>query len=519
VKSRQSLILTILFLLLLSGLLITAFASDSEPQQLINRGKEEIYHFRLDSALAIFRQLQNEFPELPHGYFYESYITAIYYSQDRTNTALDSLLQRTVRLAVEKGESFRKNGGNQAEAAYYLGLSHGVLGIYHVINSSYLKGYIHGRRGKNLLEETIKIDSTYYDAYLGLGLFHYYVDLLPGVIKFFAGLLGFHGDREQGIKEILITARQGRYFNVEGDFSYAVIRYFLEGIYSSSLTTFERLYKLYPENPALSLLIGYHYRRFGRIEQAEKYFNSVSESFIEKLPQIIVMKYYNLGVCYYRLNNFAEAEKYFDRLLDTSLRKSQYYQAAIAFYKGMLSGISADQLLADHYFGMIRYNQETQYWYYISRFYARYPFDQFMRDYLVAENNVYSFNSVKAARDIDTLIKGVKKNKRSLLNPDLIFLIKDLEARLAFRQGHVLKSRQLFESFINDLKDFHDDFQRAWILIGYARVLRESREWQAASTALEQARATDDEYTRLIIEREKYILKNEQAKLKPKETS
>jgi len=72
------------------------------------------------------------------------------------------------------------------------------------------------------------------------------------------------------------------------------MRYFLEGAYSSSLVTWQRLYKLYPENPALSLLIGYHYRRFGRIDQAEKYFNSVSESYIGKLPQIIVMKYYNL---------------------------------------------------------------------------------------------------------------------------------------------------------------------------------------------------------------------------------
>jgi tetratricopeptide (TPR) repeat protein len=519
VKSHQSLIQIILFLLLFSGLLMTAFAGDSELQQLIDRGKEEIYHFRLDNALAIFRQLQNEYPQLPHGYFYESYITAIYYSQDRTNTALDSLLQRTIRLAIEKGESYRKNGGNQAEATYYLGVSHGVLGIYHVINSSYLKGYIHGRRGKNFLEETVKIDSTYYDAYLGLGLFHYYVDLLPGVIKFFAGILGFHGNREQGIKEILITARQGRHFKVEGDFTYAVIRYFLEGVYSNSLTTYERLYKMYPGNPALSLLIGYHYRRFGRIEQAEKYFNSVPESFIEKLPQIIVMKYYNLGVCYYRLNDFAKAEEYFDRLLDTSLRKSQYYQAAIAFYKGMLSGISADQSLADYYFGMIRYNEETQYWYYLSRFYAKYPFDQFMRDYLVAENNVYSFNSIKAARDIEALTKVVKENPRSILNPDLIFLIKDLEARLAFRQGQILKSRQLFEAFIDEIKDFKDDFQRAWILIGYARVLRESKEWQAAFTALEQAGATNDEYTRLIIEREKYILKNSQAKVKPKETS
>lgn len=494
---------------------MTALADESNLNRLIDRGKEEIYHFRLDSAITVFRQVQQEYPLLPHGYFYESYVTAIYYSQDRTNSYLDSLLQRSIRLAIEKGEFYRNNGGNQAEAAYYLGVSHGVLGIYHVINSNYFKGYIHGRRGKNFLEETVKIDSSYYDAYLGLGIFHYYVDLLPGVIKFFAGILGFHGNREQGMKEILITAHQGRFFKVEGDFTYAVMRYFLEGSYSNSLITLQRLYKLYPENPALSLLIGYHYRRFGQIDQAEKYFNSVSESYIEKLPQIIVMKYYNLGVCYYRLNDFDQAEKFFDRLLDTSLRKSQYYQSAIAFYKGMLNGILTKQSAADYYFGSIRYSQETQYWYYISRFYGKYPFDQWMRNYLIAENHVYSFNSTLAAKEIEALIKAINEDHMSPSNPDLIFLIRDLEARLAFQKGQVQKSRQLFEAFIRDLENFDDDFQRAWILIGYARVLRESNAWQEAFNALEQARATDDEYTRLIIEREKYLLKNSQLKAKP----
>jgi tetratricopeptide (TPR) repeat protein len=226
------------------------------------------------------------------------------------------------------------------------------------------------------------------------------------------------------------------------------------------------------------------------------------------------MKYYNLGVCYYRLNDFEKSENFFDRLMDTSLRKSQYYQSAIAYYKGMLNGIRARQSVADYYFGSIRYSQETQYWYYISRFYSKYPFDQWMLNYLIAENHVYSFNSKLAAKEIEALVKAINENHISPSNPDLLFLIRDLEARLAFQKGQVQKSKQLFESFISDLENFDDDFQRAWILIGYARVLRESKAWQEALDALEQAKATDDEYTRLIIEREKYLLKNSQQKAK-----
>lgn len=489
-------------------------AEEQRLYQLIKKGKQEIYHFRLGEATSIFQQIQNEFPEFPHGYFYEAFITAIYYSQDRTNVALDSVLQRIIRLAIAKGELYRKQGNQPAEAAYYLGVSHGILGIYHVLNSSYLKGYLHGRSAKNYLEEAVKIDSTYYDAYLGLGIFHYYADLLPGVIKFFASILGFSGDRAQGIREIEKTANQGTYLKIEAEFTHAVIRYFLEGAYSSSLQTLIQLKNLYPENPALLLLIGYHYRRFGQIEKAEKYFNSVADAYFEKLPQIIVMKYYNLGVCYYRLNNFEDAEKCFNRLLDKNLRKSPYYQAAIAFYKGILAGLKSDQVSADYYFGLIRYNQETQYWYYISRIYSKTPFDKMMRDYIIAENHAYTFKTVLAINETEDLLKTINDNRYSVSNPDLVFLVKDLEARLAFQQGQVLKSRQLFESFLADLQKYDDDFQKAWIYIGYARVLRELKDWEEALKALKKAEATNDEYTRLIIEREKYILKKAQLNLR-----
>jgi tetratricopeptide (TPR) repeat protein len=320
---------------------------DEELNHLILSGKEKIYQFQLEEAMQAFRELQIQYPELPHGYFYESYIYALLYSQDRTNRELDSLLHTSVRKALDKGEKYKEAYPDQPEALYYLGATNGILGIYHVLNSSYIKGYIHGRRGKNYLQGAVRLDSTYYDAYLGLGIFHYYVDLLPGILKFFAAILGFHGDRAQGMQEIRLTASHGQFFKPEGEFTYAVFRYFLEGEKQNSLQIFKKLNKTYLENPALMLLLGYHYRRHGRIRLAEGYFKKVSDSFTDLLPQITVMKYYNLGVCYYRLNQFPQADQYFNRLLDTSLRKSPYYQAAIAYYKGILAGSGKSLLSHD----------------------------------------------------------------------------------------------------------------------------------------------------------------------------
>ncbi len=474
----------------------------------IQEGKQEIYHFRLEEALRIFEQIQLDYPDKPHGFFYTAYIYAIYYSQDRTNRELDSLLQVNIRQAIHAGEKFKDSHPADPEAYYYLGVANGVEGIYHVLNSSYLKGYIHGRRAKNYLEESIQTDSTYYDSYLGLGIFHYYVDMLPGVVKFFAGILGFHGDREQGMNEIRITMERGNHFRVEAEFVYAVIRYFLEGDYQGGLFTFLKLHEYYPMNPAMTLLVGYHYRRHGQIRKARELFESVPEGYRDKLPQITVMKYYNLGVCYFRLNDFNRAEEYFNLLMDTTLRKSRYYQAALAYYKGILAGLQLRQKEADYYLSMIRKDEENQYWYNMSRLYLKYPFDSLMIRYIEADNLLYAFNFNEASRLIPKLAQQLEMTEKGHFHPDLPFLVKDLEARMNFQGGQVREAESIYRSFIDSLNEFDDEFQRAWIYIAYARVLRELREWDKSSEMLEKAGSTDDEYTRIIIEREKYILKN-----------
>ncbi len=481
--------------------------------QLIDSGREEIYHFQFEKASEVFKMIQNEYPEYPHGYFYEAYIVALYYSQDKTNNLIDSLLQVTVKKSIEKAEKYHDMRQDDPEALYYKGVSHGVLGIYHVLNRNYLKGYIHGRRGKNFLEKAVKLDSTYYDAYLGLGIFHYYVDLLPGIIKIFASILGFHGDREQGMAEIELTANHGRFFNMEAKFTHATVQYFLEGDKWNSFQVFKDLQKKYPDNPALALMIGYHYRRSGQIQMALKYFNSISGHYEENLPQITVMKLYNLGVCYYRMNDFKQSEYYFNLLLDHSLRKSRYYQAALSYYKGILAGMRSDQELSLYYFNLIYEHKETQYWYYISRLYVTYPFNNVMQDFIVANNNVYIANLNEANQQVMDLINLLNRDK-TLQRSHMFFLIKDLHSRLAYRQGNISKAQQIYISFIDDLDDFNDKFHRAWIYISYAKVLRELNDWEGSNKMLEKALVIDDEYTRLIIERERFILKNQQKQSK-----
>jgi tetratricopeptide (TPR) repeat protein len=482
--------------------------ADNELSRMILAGKRAIYNFDLDSALTVFRDIQKKYPDLPQGYFYEAYLTTVYFSQDKSNNRIDSSLHVTVDKSIKLSEAYRKEVGDTPEAMYYLGVSHGLMGIYHAINKNYFNGYIHGRKGKNYLQDAVKLDSTYYDAYLGLGIFHYYVDLLPGIIKFFAKILGFEGNREKGIHEILLTAHKGRYFRVEAEFAYAGIRYFLEGEQAEGFTIFRKLKHEFPHNPAVTLLIGYHYRRNGQVKPAITYFSQVPDLYSETLPQITVMKYYNLGVCYFRLNDFDQAEPYFNKLLDSNLRKTRFYQAALAYYEGLLGAINGDQKIAKYYLRMIYDNKDMEYWYNCSRMFVDHPIDSVAIQYVQAENDIFTANFDPAQREVTKLLALLKKKPDSIENKDLVYLIFDLDARLNFRQGKVEQAKEVYDKFSHQMPDIKDEFQRAWVYIGYARVLREVKQLQKSEELLSKAGEVNDEYTRLIVERELYIIKH-----------
>ncbi|GAB4327003.1 MAG: hypothetical protein Kow0037_00260 [Calditrichia bacterium] len=500
-----------LFVILLVSVSQLFALSDTLPVQLgemVAKGKKAIYLFQFDAARQTFREMKAAYPEYPHGYFYSAYLTALLYSQDKSNDSLEADLLEEIELAIERGEAYAEASDDSPEAQFYLGLSHGVLGLYYVLDKSYVQAYLNGRKAKNYLEKLVKTAPDYYDAYLGLGVYHYYLDLMPGLVKFFAGILGFHGDRALGLREIQTTAAKGTFFSVEARFIEATLRYFLQGEKQQMLPRFYQLDGEFPGNPITPLLIGYHYRRRGKIEKAIPYFQSVRDDFKAELPQVFVMKYFNIGVCLYRLNALQKADSVFAHLQTAPVRKTPYYLAGIAYYRGLIADLQFKRSVAERFYAEIPKNKHTQYYYNISRINVLYPMDEALRLYYLAENAIYRANFPEAVRYVAGLEKIYQRKRSGYSVPFMPVLIKDLQGRLYFRQGAIRKAAEHYRDFIEHVRQVTDDFYRAWIYIQYARILREQQKWQQAESVLELAEKCDDEYTKLIINRERFLLKN-----------
>ncbi len=74
----------------------------------------------------------------------------------------------------------------------------------------------YAKEARRWAERLLKTDGSCYDAYLALGAEKYAVAIKPAVVRWLARLGGARADREQGIRELMLTAENGRFLRPFG---------------------------------------------------------------------------------------------------------------------------------------------------------------------------------------------------------------------------------------------------------------------------------------------------------------
>ncbi len=85
---------------------------------------------------------------------------------------------KTLQILLEKSEALLsvagKNAALRAKALFFRGSAYGYLAFYEGGTGSYLSALSNGLSSIDDLEEAVHIDSTLYDAYLGIGAYQYW---------------------------------------------------------------------------------------------------------------------------------------------------------------------------------------------------------------------------------------------------------------------------------------------------------------------------------------------------------
>ena len=219
----RTIILTSFFILLH----VTPIGANSRNvHELGVKGYELVWNMQFEQAHKIFDEMIRMEPENALGYFYKSktYFWIYVFSTD-DKEYIDKFIDHSSKM-IDIAEKMLDKNEDDIDALFYLGNTYGYLGSWYGETGSWFKAFRYGRKGKKYLKRVIKKDPDYNDAYLGLGMFHYYLDVLPKIIKPLSFLLGLGGDKEKGIDEINRALSKGNHSRDAAKFVLAHVIFF-----------------------------------------------------------------------------------------------------------------------------------------------------------------------------------------------------------------------------------------------------------------------------------------------------
>ncbi len=266
-------------------------APESEAYKLARRGGDLVMDGDLEGAIGIAREIQRLDPQSPLGYLLEADATwwRIYYSTgnlidpdvfdvapDET-TPYDDHLEDLVDTAISRCEEQIRAHPEEARNYLYEGIAYAVRARYVGLRGKDLATARAGKKMRALMLTALRLDPNLTDAYSGVGIYNYFVDTLPAIIKFlkfFIALPG--GNRELGLEQLQKAGQSGVLTRGEAKF-YLAKNYSRqnEREYSKSLEIFQAMAQEYPHNPLWPFIAGSLRCRLGRTQECDAIYREV----------------------------------------------------------------------------------------------------------------------------------------------------------------------------------------------------------------------------------------------------
>jgi tetratricopeptide (TPR) repeat protein len=217
---------------------------------------ETILHARFDQ---VDRQLAETCPPAPVEACRALRAVAVWWRilLNPTSRSLDGHFNELAAAAIAASEAWTKRSPQTAEAWFYLAGSYAPLVQWRVLRGERLSAAREANRIREALERALRLDPTLHDAYFGIGLYHYYADVVPATVKFVRWLMFLPGgDRVKGLQEMLQAREQGELLRGEADYQLHLVYLWYEHNTPEALDLLESLDRRYGSNPLFLARIG-----------------------------------------------------------------------------------------------------------------------------------------------------------------------------------------------------------------------------------------------------------------------
>jgi tetratricopeptide (TPR) repeat protein len=228
----------------------------------LDEGLRRLYSLDYVQSRAAFRKLIELEPDNPFGYLFEAggiwWESSAEFGLFTDTPTLQGLFEEDVDEAIRKADAWTdsKDPRMKADGYFAEGMARGTLGQWRLMKHRYIDAYFEGKKAIKALKKCKKLDSAYYDADLGLGVFDYESANLSGIAKM-GFLLGIRGNEKKGFEQLQSAIDKSRY-SVRQAASFLVSIYVIDKRdFAKALPVIRLMEKAVPDSPYYAFLEAY----------------------------------------------------------------------------------------------------------------------------------------------------------------------------------------------------------------------------------------------------------------------
>ena len=201
-------------------------------EALRTEGFDALYNLDYEGARRRFRELTTAFPTHPAGYqllaaglwlktLNESrrlqaslYNNEGFYKEkdDKVDPKVQAEFRELTRKTKELCETRLRQNPKDTDALYYLGAVEGLKAAWgSMVERSFMSAMSNGKDSVDHHRDLLKIDPTYVDAKVTIGMYDYVVGALPAIARLGATFIGHRGSKKRGLATLEEVAREGRW--------------------------------------------------------------------------------------------------------------------------------------------------------------------------------------------------------------------------------------------------------------------------------------------------------------------
>jgi tetratricopeptide (TPR) repeat protein len=255
----------------------------------VSKGFEYFYNLQYNDSIAEFSRQVAQHPNLPDGYNHLA--QAVLYSDMFRAGALESELvsganpflrrpkvdasaedQRrfdgAIDRAMDLAQARLKQNPRDTQALYALGVAYGLRANYNfLVRKAWRDSLRDATSARKCHGRITEIDPSFIDARLVQGLHDFIVGSLPWHLRALGFLIGFHGNKDEGIRQLELVSRKGTINRIDAQILLCAV-YRREHRPQSAVPLLEELIRRFPRNFLFPMELAQMYSDLGDKEKA-----------------------------------------------------------------------------------------------------------------------------------------------------------------------------------------------------------------------------------------------------------